>query len=251
MTNRKIPFGYRMAQGKAVIHPDESEIVAAIFRQYTAGASYLDIVATLKTQPVLYDTERLWSKSMVARILGDRRYTGEDGFPALLDEETFQRAARKRATKQTPIQRTKAQKILRQLSGQKMGQAAENQVLTLLNRLIGNPNLIQQPLETVSPHQAETAKLERELETLLEHQPIDEEAARSLTRQIAAAQYAAIPDEEYETLRLRRLFSQAEPMETLDAALLKNTVSHIQPAHGGIASLRLKNGQVIERSSTL
>ena len=249
MTNRKLPFGYRMEQGKAVVHPAESEVVAAIFRRYTEGASYLDIVAALKTQPVLYDAERLWSKSMVARILGDRRYTGIEGFPAILDEETFQQAARKRAAKQTPVQRTEAQKVLRQLSGQKMGKTAENQVLTLLNYLISKPNLIQQPKEATP--QAEAANLERELENLLEHQPIDEETARNLTRQIAAAQYAAIPDGEYETLRLRSIFSHAEPMETLDAALLKNTISHIQPTYGGIASLRLKNGQVIERRSTL
>ncbi len=246
MTNRKLPFGYRMEQGKAVIHPAESEIVAVIFRQYIAGASYLDIVATLKAQPVLYDTERLWSKSMVARILGDRRYTGEDGFPAILDEETFQRATRKRATKQTPIRRTDAQKVLRQLSGQKVSKNAENQVLTLLNSLISTPDLIQQPPEPANS-QAEINELERELETLLEHQPIDEEASRNLTRQIAAAQYATIPDEEYETLRLRRVLSQAEPMEELDAALLKNTVSHIQLTYGGIAHIQMKNGQLIER----
>ena len=90
-------------------------------------------------------------------------------------------------------------------------------------------------------------ELERELETLLEHQPIDEEASRNLTRQIAAAQYATIPDEEYETLRLRRVLSQAEPMEELDAALLKNTVSHIQLTYGGIAHIQMKNGQLIER----
>ena len=246
MTNRKLPFGYRMEQGKAVIHPAESEIVAVIFRQYIAGASYLDIVATLTAQPVLYDTERLWSKSMVARILGDRRYTGEDGFPAILDEETFQRATRKRATKQTPIRRTDAQKVLRQLSGQKVSKNAENQVLTLLNSLISTPDLIQQPPEPANS-QAEINELERELETLLEHQPIDEEASRNLTRQIAAAQYATIPDEEYETLRLRRVLSQAEPMEELDAALLKNTVSHIQLTYGGIAHIQMKNGQLIER----
>lgn len=250
MTNRKLPFGYRMEQGKAVIHPAESEIVAAIFRRYIEGSSYLDIVAVLKTQPVLYDAERLWSKSMVARILGDRRYTGEDGFTALLDEETFQQAARKRAARQTPVKRTEAQKVLRQLSGQKMGKTAENQVLALLDHLISNPNLIQQPPKPAGP-QAEIIKLEKELETLLGRQPIDEKAARNLTRQIAAAQYSAIPDEEYETLRLRHILSQAKPMETLDAALLKNTVSHIQPAHSGIISLRLKNGQVIERRATL
>ena len=237
MTNRKLPFGYRMEQGQAVIHPQEAEVVTAIFRQYITGASYLDIVALLEDPPVLYDTGRRWSKSMVARILGDRRYTGEDRFPALLDEETFQRANRKRATKQTPIRRTE---------GQKVSKNAENQVLALLNSLVRAPDLIQQQPETDS-HRTEVIKLEKELEALLEHQPINEEAAQNLIQQIAATQYAAIPDGEYETLRLRRVFSQAEPMEKLDAALLKSAVSHIQPAYGGIASLRLKNGQRIER----
>ena len=246
MTNRKLPFGYRMEQGQAVIHPQEAEVVTAIFRQYITGASYLDIVALLEDPPVLYDTGRRWSKSMVARILGDRRYTGEDRFPALLDEETFQRANRKRATKQTPIRRTEAQKVLRQLSGQKVSKNAESQVLALLNSLIRAPDHIQQQPE-MATSQGEIVRLERELEAIMEKQPIDEEAAQNLIQQIAATQYAAIPDGEYETLRLRRVFSQAEPMEKLDAALLKSAVSHIQPAYGGIASLRLKNGQRIER----
>ncbi len=249
MTNRKLPFGYRMEQGQAVIDSKEAEIVTAIFRWYTEGASYLDIVVVLKTQPVPYDANRPWSKSMVARILGDRRYLGTEEYPAILDEETFQRAARKRAAKQIPTQRTEAQKVLRQLSGQKMSKTAESQVLALLNHLISNPGLIQQPPKPAGS-QAEIIKLEKELEALLEHQPIDEESAKALTRQIAAAQYAAIPDEEYETLRLRRLFAQAEPMEELDANLLKNAVSHVQPAYGGIASLRLKNGQIIERRTS-
>ena len=246
MTNRKLPFGYRMEQGQAVIQHQEAEVVTAIFRQYITGASYLDIVALLEDPPVLYDTGRRWSKSMVARILGDRRYTGEDRFPPILDEETFQRADRKRATKQTPIRRTEAQKVLRQLSGQKVSKNAENQVLALLNSLVRAPDLIQQQPE-MATSQGEIVRLERELEAIMEKQPIDEEAAQNLIRQIVATQYAAIPDGEYETLRLRRVFSQAGPMEELDAALLKSTVSHIQLAYGGIASLRLKNGQRIER----
>ena len=202
MGNRKLPFGYRMKQGQAVIHPQDAEVVTAIFRQYATGASYLDIVALLKDQPVPYDAGRLWSKSMVARILVDQRYTGIEEFPTILDEETYQQAARKRTAKQKPIQQTEAQKVLRQLCRQRVCKTVENQVLTLLNTLIQSPDLIQQPLESAGP-QGVAAGLERELETLLENQPIDEEAARDLVRQIAATQYAAIPNEEYETLRLQ------------------------------------------------
>ena len=246
MTNRKLPFGYRMEQGQAVVQSQEAEIVTAIFRQYATGASYLDIVALLKDQPVPYDTGRLWSKSIVARILADRRYTGAEGFPAILDEETCQQADRKRAAKQKPSQQTEAQKVLRQLSGQKVYKTVENQVLTMLNALIQSPNRIQQPVESDSP-QDWVSGLKEQLETLLESQPIDEDAARKLIRQIASVQYAALPDGEYETQRLRRVFSQAGPMEELDAALLKSTVSHIQLTYGGITSIQLKNGQIIER----
>lgn len=63
MTNRKLPFGYRMEQGQAVIHPQEAEVVTAIFRQYITGASYLDIVALLEDPPVLYDTGRPMTRS--------------------------------------------------------------------------------------------------------------------------------------------------------------------------------------------
>ena len=183
---------------------------------------------------------------MVARILVDRRYTGIEEFPTILDEEIYQQAARKRTAKQKPIQQTEAQKVLRQLCRQRVCKTVENQVLTLLNTLIQSPDLIQQPLESAGP-QGVAAGLERELETLLENQPIDEDAARDLVRQIAAAQYAAIPNEEYETLRLRRVFSQAGPLAELDTALLKSTLSHIQLTYGGITSIQLKNGQIIER----
>lgn len=249
MSNRKYPFGYRMEQGRAVIHPQEAEVVTDIFRQYATGASYLDIVAILKDQPVPYDTGRLWGKSMVARILADQRYTGREGFPAILDEKTFQQANRKRITKQKPIRKTEAQKVLRQLCRQRVGETVENQVLALLNTLIQTTDMIQQPVEPDNP-QDQIAGLEKQLEALLESQPIYEDAARDLTQQIAVAQYAAIPDEEYETLRLRHLFSQAEPMEELDADLLKSAVSHIRLTYGGITSIQLKNGQTIERRTT-
>lgn len=246
MGYRKLPFGYRMEQGRVVIHLQEKEVVTVIFKQYTTGASYLDIVALLKNQPVFYDADKLWNKNMVARILADHRYIGEGGLPAILDKETFQQANQKRTTKQTPIQRTEAQKVLRQLSKQRVGKNAEHQVLALLNTLIKTPDLIQQPPGTTAS-QGEIIRLERELEATMEKQPIDEETAQDLIRQIATAQYTAIPNEEYETLRLRRIFSQAEPMEELNAALLKSTVSHIQLTYGGITSIQLKNGQVIGR----
>lgn len=248
MTNRKLSFDYRMEQGKAAIFAKEAEVVVTIFQQYAMGASYLDLVGTLKNQPVLYVNNRLWNKNMVARILEDRRYLGDEKYPGIIDEGLFQQSVQKRSTKQV-VQPTEAQKVLRRLTGQKVGKEVEQQVLSLLNTLIEKPETIQQPLST-APRQT-TVKLESELEQLLESQPIDENAVHRLIRQIAATKYESIPSEEYETRRLRHIFSKAETMEELDAGLLKSTVVQIEITNRVAVSIRLKNNQIIERSPDL
>ena len=80
----------------------------------------------------------------------------------------------------------------------------------------------------------------------MESQPIDEDEARQLILQIAAAKYEAIPAEEYETQRLRHIFAKAEKMEELDAELMKSTISEIRIKSDSI-TIRLKNNQTIER----
>ena len=74
-----------------------------------------------------------------------------------------------------------------------------------------------------------------------------EALGQALCLQLAAEQYAALGDEEYETNRLRRLFSAFECAAELNADLLKSTVSEVLVTRQNV-KLRLKNGQVIERS---
>ena len=91
------------------------------------------------------------------------------------------------------------------------------------------------------------SKTQEALDNALEQQPIDEDNAKILILQLAAEQYAALGDEEYETNRLRRLFSAFDCVAELNADLLKNTVSEVLVTHQNV-KLRLKNGQIIERS---
>lgn len=247
MRNRKLPFGYRMEQGKPVIEPTEAEIVMTIFEQYTAGASYLDLLRALKVQPIPYDTGRLWNKNMVARILENERYTGKQGYPMIIGEELLWQATQRRKAKQTTVQPTETQRVLRRLSGQKVSPEMEGQILALLNGLVEAPETIQQPAVDVALKSTE--KLESELGAILETQPIDEENAKQLILQIAAARYESVSSEEYETQRLRRIFAKAEKMEELNAELLRNTVSEIKISSKAI-TIRMKNNQTIERRST-
>lgn len=241
MKNRRLPFGYRMEMGRLTLHTQEAEVVCWLFRQYCEGAAYSGLVDRLNQQPVPYDEGKTWNKNMVARMLEDRRYIGENGYPAIISAEAFDAAQEIRDAKTTPVKRTEEEKILRQLSGQRRTKRMEAQALAILNALIDSPAQIQCP-----PHsQTDDAALTSELDGVLAELPIDEERAKALIFQTAAAKYRAIGSGEYETRRLRRTAEQADRMDTLDAGILRSMVEAIESNQGEIVKLRLKNGQVI------
>lgn len=247
MGNRKQPFGYRMEFGVIVHHPLEAPLVEKIFRQYVSGATYSTLVTELRSQPVPYAEGKVWNKNMLARILEDKRYIGESDYPAIISAEVLAEALRKRSSRQQSSQKTEAQKVLRRIYGHKVAERTERQVLNLLNRLAESPERITAP-PSKEHLQAEQWQLRRKLDAVMAQQPIDEGAAQKLLLAIAAAEYCAIGNEEYETARLQRVFAQCQPMTELDAALLQSSVSAIFTHSNGSLAIRLKNGQVTEGS---
>lgn len=135
MGNRKQPFGYKMALGEIVIQEAEARLVQGIFRRYIAGESLNELTEALRQQDIPYDEGRLWNKNMVARILADTRYTGEKGYPKLIDEEQLIAANEKRSNKPQLPKKTEAQKVLRRLCGTPPSEQVEQSVTYLLNGL--------------------------------------------------------------------------------------------------------------------
>ena len=243
-SNRKRPFGYRMEFGEIVLHPAEAETVRWIYDNYLAGASFNSLVDKLRERGIPYDGDKPWNKNMAARILADRRYTGEGGFPSIIPEGQFGMVQARRQEKVSPRKKTPAQKELRKLCGGSPPAWVERQVLGLLNRLIRHPELITCPvLEGEPPPEAK--KLRRELDELLHRPPVDETRARGLAFRLAALQLDAIGPEEYETLRLRRLFQGRTPMEELEQEMLHESVRRITVSNGTVTVL-LKNNQTLE-----
>ena len=109
-SNRKRPFGYRMELGETVLHPAEAETVRWIYDSYLAGASYNALVDKLRERGISYDGDKPWNKNMAARILADRRYTGEGGFPSIIPEARFNMVQAQRQEKFSPCKKTPAQK---------------------------------------------------------------------------------------------------------------------------------------------
>ena len=243
-SNRKRPFGYKMEFGEIVLHPAEAETVRWIYDSYLAGTSYNALVDKLRERGISYDGDKPWNKNMAARILADRRYTGEGGFPSIIPEGQFHMVQVRRQERTTPCKKSPAQKELRKLCGGSPPAWMERQVMGLLNRLIQHPELIAGPVMENEP-MPEAKKLRRELEELLHRPPVDEAQAKNLAFRLASLQLDAIGPEEYETLRLRRLFQGRVPMAELEQELLHESVRRITVSNGTVSVL-LKNNQTLE-----
>ena len=91
MINRKMLYGYRMELGQLKRNECETPTVCRVFTLYLAGASYQKIADTLNQDGIPFSTEApLWNKHKVKRLLENPRYTGADGYPAIIDAEQFQ-----------------------------------------------------------------------------------------------------------------------------------------------------------------
>lgn len=241
MGNRKLPFGYQMRMGEIVRSEPEAKAVQDIFLQYILGASLKKIAEQMSKTGPSYDEGKRWNKNMVARILENVKYTGANNYPKLVDIKLFEAAAEKRQTKQRLPERTPAQKALKRICSKAPTPEIEQQVTHLLGKLAEQPERIMQPERTSKPTYTNT---QTELDEVLNAQPLDEDAARSLICKLAQEQYDAVGNEEYETERLRRLFTTFECTAELNAELLQSAVSAVLVTHQTVR-LQLKNGQIV------
>lgn len=118
---RTILYGYETRDGQKAIRESEAETVRLIFRMYLSGFSYHKITEALNKRNIPYgDGESPWNKARVKRILEDRRYAGENGYPKLIAEDTLQAVQNAKAGRLSRIPPTQTepkegQPILRRL----------------------------------------------------------------------------------------------------------------------------------------
>ena len=151
-------------------------------------------------------------------------------------------ARQRKRGRQEPARRRKRPR--RRLCGTPPSERVEKIVTDLLNEIIRCPDRVRLPASQQAA--AACGKTREALNSELEGQPIDEDNARASLLQLAAEQYDAIGNTEYETVRLRRLLTGRKPMTEPDAELLQSTVSKVRVTNKCV-TVTLKNGQVIER----
>lgn len=241
MPKRKLPLGYRFHEGQVEAIPQEAELVKHIYQQYLAGISLKRISDELEKQPIRYDPERAWNKAMVNRILQDQRYTGDGRFPALIAADIFSSIQEERANRPGVQKKSEVERTVGQLSSMNVTSNMTQQITAILNRLIEHPELIKAP-QSIKP---EESKERVELKQIVAQLPLDEDRARALAMSAASSEYRMIDPAVYETVRIRRIFERAQPIQQLDTDLLRSVAASIDEGRKGVILLQLKNQQMI------
>jgi hypothetical protein len=84
---RSIPYGYRIENGKAFLNEEEAKKVRAAFARYADGDSMYVIQRELKIDRY---------HRGISKLLEDQKYRGTDFYPAIVDEELFNRVQKVR-----------------------------------------------------------------------------------------------------------------------------------------------------------
>lgn len=100
-----IPYGYRIVNGKAVVDEVQAEQVRNFFEEYISGKALK--VAAEKVGLKIYH-------GSAGRMLRNTRYLGDDYYPAIIDQELFDRAEEERQSRANQLGR------VRELRGKEM-----------------------------------------------------------------------------------------------------------------------------------
>lgn len=91
--NRMISFGYGYKDGKLIVVESEAEIVKSIFTDYIDGKILKEIADELTIKGIdFFNGKCCWNKNMVFRIIENKKYIGEDGYPEIISFEQYEKA---------------------------------------------------------------------------------------------------------------------------------------------------------------
>ena len=283
MKNRNILYGYGYFDGKIDIHPQESEIVKEVYKEYLNGKSLLTLTAMLNERQIEYMPGVVnWNKARVMRILDDKRYLGDEKYPALIDLATYDMAQAMKTKKcdqkdidrqadifqlSTPVRCPHCNSLMRRrydkrrlvqsrwvcrnpeckIVIRKTDEGLLTAISELLNGVIANPERIHIPTEKENEPSLERRRLNSEITRLFDSVQIDREVIRKKMLEYASLRYTEIDNEVSIAKRLKDIFTRTSPMETFSLEFVERTVDEIRLAADGTVSIVLENKQEIRK----
>lgn len=246
MAYRKTLYGYHISYGELVIREEERITVQNVFTTYLAGSSYQALAEQLNADNICFSQESpRWNKHKIKRMLENPRYTGENGYPPIIDQDTFRQVQEKiagKASEQLP-RRTEADGLWPKLrsgccqarllrTGGPSGYTGKVRLRCSACKnvfVIGKEELFAQTARQLAAHKkpvckpyvpsAEAVRLANAIDRALE-QPGDGKEALSCILRGASARYACC-EEGVDTAE-----SHAQP-DQIDWDYFKRMVSHI------------------------
>lgn len=276
---RKTPFGYMIRGGLIQPHPQEADTVRYIFGQYLAGASLLVIAEDMTRQGIRYHQHTAqWNKNMVKRILENRKYTGADDYPQLVEEDTFNVAQHQRTERNTyaplpsKIQPLCGKVICAQCGGRMIrgtrsrgkiswrcqdtdcGQVvaiSDQTLIELVNaqlqKLAHAPHLLTAPAPKQPEPDMDAIRLQNELTLAFNRGTEKPEYIKTMVLELAAKRYSQIqdPTPAYELERLRVRLEQGPADADTLTSLLTTAVRAVRLTPSRTVELELVNGEII------
>ena len=285
MKIRNILYGYQCVDGKIEFHPQESTVMKEIFQAYTEGKSLLELSKWLNERQIEYMPGVVgWNKSRIMRLLEDKRYLGDDRYPALIDQVTYNtvqemkynRCDQKNVDRQADIfqidipircpncnglmkrkvdirrtdsTRWRCQNPECRASVAKKDESLFDEMTELLNTAIANPETITIPTEEEIESSTELQRLNNEITRAFDSIQIDRTAVREMMIRYASMKYAELDSAVYRAQRLKDIFSTSQPLTAFSVDFLHSTTDEIMLYTDGTIGLILENGQEIRKGA--
>ena len=93
---RHIPYGYRIENGQAVIDDEQVATVREFFQNYISGMAFMPTAKKVGLK--IYH-------GSVGRMLWNKKYLGDDYYPAIIDKEPFDKAEEIRMSRAKALER--------------------------------------------------------------------------------------------------------------------------------------------------
>ena len=271
---RNILFGYRIENGKITAYAPEAKTVCRIFDMYASGYSLSRIAKVLNSEKVCYSiTSSAWDKIKVSRILGNSKYVGNDGYPAVISREIYKKAAvikasrknikanteptirvycRECGSKMTKLTRQGRKSLCCSACGYKVYITREeltSRFESLLEAISTNPSLL------ISNRQAEDAAIKPDLKLYelrkeLSRQDFDQDEILAKIFEIAEIDYnASVVGSEISEKIIRKQIEQATADGKLPIEFIKERTEKVCLDRDGCITLRLTTGADISERS--
>jgi hypothetical protein len=276
---RALPFGYTVEDGKLKIEEQEASVIRKIFDEYISGTSMGTLAELLTARQIPYCDRRTdWNKSVIARILNNEKYVGENGFDPIIDLEEYREALackdqrmKKQLTRDDdsdigiirtrmvcPVCKRGMNRVYEKRNREPEEWQCSNaecgykikladallicRITERLNLLIENPDLIGQEKDESPNDSLADRRGYSEISRLCENGADNERILNTILTMVSERYQETQKDMRDDTAELRKLFSSHKAQQGFDRELFIQSVDSVSITDSGSIVLKLKNG---------